>query len=132
MIVMLSGRCGLVGTGAAIGGGIPGIGAAIALSAATGANCVFTLARVKSTSHHTPIPIIVSQKSPMLNRIASMIDGLEAVSTPAGAGINSEIAPRKTPVSNSRTEKTMIEIRAQFRNRNSPMLVTIPQIAGSK
>lgn len=94
-----------------------------------GSNCCFTAARVKKTNHHIPTPSNVSKKSPMTARIEDIIAGFTA-ECDGGAGITSDIRPENPLIRINSTEKTIIEMRAQFDSRNKPMLVAMPQIAG--
>jgi hypothetical protein len=96
----------------------------------SGTNCCFTPARVKNTSHQIPMPRSPSQKTVIAIRTPATTPW--SIPLEGKSGINRDINAENPPIRIRRTEKTMIEIRAQFRKLNKPMLVTIPQMAGTK
>src|SRR5262249_83958 len=119
------------------GGGVPAT-AGRGAKAIRGVNCSLTLTRLKKTNHQMPIPSCASANTNMNTRITTMKLAMNCGSTRApggvgGAGMASMAkAPSKEnrPNKASSAAKTIIEMRAQWRRRNKPMLVVIPQAAG--
>src|ERR1700687_6032397 len=95
-------------------------------------NCSFTVDRLKNTSHQTPIPASVSMNAAMNIRMLVIIEGSTVLFCAVGKGTIRVTNPEKPPIKISRTEKTMIETRAQFFSRHKPIPVTMPQTAGSR
>ncbi len=96
------------------------------------ANCSATFARVKNTSHQMPIPIRVSQNPPITIRTVAIAAGSGLAVGAEGNRITSMTSPVTAPMKLKSTEKTMIEMRAQFLSLHKPMAVATPQVAGSK
>jgi len=78
-----------------------------------------------------PIPISVSQNPPITIRTFDIKDGSGTAGVD-GNGITTITNPAKAAMRIRRTEKTIIEMRAQLLSFHNPIAVAAPQIAGSR